>query len=303
MPGGTSKAGLSTPSKAERRSTPPPPRPTTTSQIARSNVQDRLVSKTALVEAESTEELRANLELARKEAASNRGEARKFKELEEKVRNELHASRLALRESESKLAELNGVLATAEHEKALSNTAVKELRLESARLKRNMEALRSAPAGETMQELTDTLVSELKELRTQLAATVLERYVNVHICYIYPVANTLSSVLSTFRMRTTRFGLCLLFCQIVSVEVTQKGDKFLCIVSVGLVDSSPRKHAIDKLGVKQFSLHQCCRDGLNEDIGTLKQQLVTSEGVHKADRRMLDSSLASQQVSHALKHF
>lgn len=223
MPGGTSKAGLSTPSKAERRSTPPPPRPTTTSQIARSNVQDRLVSKTALVEAESTEELRANLELARKEAASNRGEARKFKELEEKVRNELHASRLALRESESKLAELNGVLATAEHEKALSNTAVKELRLESARLKRNMEALRSAPAGETMQELTDTLVSELKELRTQLAATVLERYVNVHICYIYPVANTLSSVLSTFRMRTTRFGLCLLFCQMCQLRSHRRG--------------------------------------------------------------------------------
>ncbi len=137
-------------------------------KIARSIVQDE-------IPAENTKELRANLEAARKEAASHAGEAKQSKELEEQLRGELHASRLALRESESKVAELKGILATAEHEKALSTTAVKELRLESARLKRNMELVRSAPDGDTMRELTDTLVSELEELRTQLTAVVLER--------------------------------------------------------------------------------------------------------------------------------
>lgn len=122
-----------------------------------------------------TEELRANLEAARNEMTSYVGEVHRYKELEAQVRSELHSAQVALRESQLKVAELNGTLVTAVHEKKLSVATAEELRLESARLKRDIEVVRSAAEGDTLREVTDTLVNELKELRAQLAAMVLER--------------------------------------------------------------------------------------------------------------------------------
>ncbi|CAN0092232.1 unnamed protein product, partial [Ectocarpus sp. 12 AP-2014] len=37
------------------------------------------------------------------------------------------------------------------------------------------------------------------------------------------------------------------------------------------------------------------RDGLNDEVGAMKQQLVRCEGARKAEREMFDSSLANQQ--------
>lgn len=122
-----------------------------------------------------TEELRANLEAARSEVASYAGELHVSKELGAQIRSELHAAQLTLRESQLKVAELNGTLATADHEKKLSTATAEELRLESARLKRDIEVVRSAAEGDNLREVTDTLVNELKELRTQLATMALER--------------------------------------------------------------------------------------------------------------------------------
>lgn len=124
-----------------------------------------------------TEEWRADLEAARNEVACYAGEVQKSKELEALVRDELHTAQLALRQSELKVAELNGNLASAEHEKTLSTAAAEELRLESARLKRTMEVVHSAADGHTMRDISDALTDELKELRTQLAAMAQERWV------------------------------------------------------------------------------------------------------------------------------
>lgn len=123
-----------------------------------------------------TEELRADLEAARNEVACYAGEVQKSKELEAVVRDELHAAQLALRQSELKVAELNGSLATAEHGKALSTAAAEALRLESARLKRTMEEVHSAAEGDAMRDISDALADELKELRTQLEAMAEERW-------------------------------------------------------------------------------------------------------------------------------
>lgn len=123
------------------------------------------------------EELRADLEAARSEVACYAGEVHKSKELEALVRDELHTAQLALRQSELKVAELNGNFITAEHEKALSTTAAEELRLENTRLKRTIEVVHSAAEGDTMREISGALADELKELRTQLAAMAQERWV------------------------------------------------------------------------------------------------------------------------------
>ncbi|CAM9729415.1 unnamed protein product [Ectocarpus sp. 12 AP-2014] len=158
-----------------------------------------------------TEGLRADLEAARHEAACFASDAHKSKELEALVRNELHAVQLALRESQLKIAELNGNLATADHEKKLSAVTVEELRLENACLKRKIEVVRSASEGDASRQVADTLVDELKQMRVQLATMTSER------------------------------------------------------------------------------------DGLNDEVGAIKQQLVRCEGVRKAEREMFDSSLANQQ--------
>eukprot|EP00903_Cladosiphon_okamuranus_P011775 g11068.t1 len=158
-----------------------------------------------------TEELRADLEAARNEVVCYAGEVKKSKELEAVVRDELHTAQLALRQSELKVAELGGKLATVEHEKALSRAAAEELRLENARLKGTMEGVHSAAEGNSTRDVSDALVRELKELKTQLAALAQER------------------------------------------------------------------------------------EGLHKEVGSLKQQLVSSEGVHKAERGMFDSSLASKE--------
>lgn len=157
-------------------------------QIARYNERDASSSgpcnrslvenaEDAAIRQRETEEMRADLEAARNEVACYAGEIQKSKELEVVVRNELHTAQLALRQSELKVAELNGNLATAEHEKALGTAAVEELRLESARLKRTMEVVHSAAEGDTMRDISDALKDELKELRTQLAAMAKERWV------------------------------------------------------------------------------------------------------------------------------
>ncbi|CAM9701098.1 unnamed protein product, partial [Ectocarpus sp. 12 AP-2014] len=158
-----------------------------------------------------TEGLRADLEAARHEAACFASDAHKSKELENLARNELHAVQLALRESQLKIAELNGNLATADHEKKLSAVTVEELRLENACLKRNIEVVRSASEGNASRQVADTLVDELKQVRVQLATMTSER------------------------------------------------------------------------------------DGLNDEVGAMKQQLVRCEGARKAEREMFDSSLANQQ--------
>lgn len=157
-------------------------------QIARYNERDASSSgpcnrslvenaEDAAIRQRETEEMRADLEAARNEVVCYAGEIQKSKELEVVVRNELHTAQLALRQSELKVAELNGNLATAEHEKALGTAAVEELRLESARLKRTMEVVHSAAEGDTMRDISDALKDELKELRTQLAAMAKERWV------------------------------------------------------------------------------------------------------------------------------
>ncbi|CBJ28074.1 conserved unknown protein [Ectocarpus siliculosus] len=158
-----------------------------------------------------TEGLRADLEAARHEAACFASDVHKSKELETLVRNELHAAQLAFRESQLKVAELNGNLATADHEKKLSAVTAEELGLENARLKRNMEVVRSASEGGASRQVADTLVDELKEVRVQLATMTSER------------------------------------------------------------------------------------DGLNDEVGEIKQQLVRCEDVRKAEREMFDSSLANHQ--------
>lgn len=122
-----------------------------------------------------TEGMRADLEAARNEAARFASDVHKSKELETLVRNELHAAQLAWRESQLKIAELNGNLATADHEKKLSAVTAEELRLENARLKRNMEVMRSASEGDTSRQVVDTLEDELKEVRAQLATMASER--------------------------------------------------------------------------------------------------------------------------------
>lgn len=132
-----------------------------------------------------TEGLRTDLEAARHEAACFASDVHKSKELETLVRNELHAAQLALRESQLKIAELNGNLATADHEKKLSAVTAEELRLENARLKRNIEVVRSASEGDASREVADTLVDELKEVRVQLATMTSERCVGKHDRILY----------------------------------------------------------------------------------------------------------------------
>lgn len=162
-------------------------------QIARYNEQDASssgplnrsivenVEEDAATRQREADEMRADLEAARNEVACYADEVQKSKELEAVVRDELHTAQLALRQSALKVAELNGNLATAEHEKALSTAAVEELRLESARLKRTMEVVQSAAEGETMRDISEALTDELKELRIQLAGMAKERWVeNTH---------------------------------------------------------------------------------------------------------------------------
>lgn len=121
------------------------------------------------------EALRANLEAARNEVTCYAADMHRSEELQAQVRSELHAAQLALRESQLKVAELNGTLATADNEKKLCIATAEELRLESTRLKHDIEVVRSAAEGDTVREVTDTLVNELKELRAQLAVMALER--------------------------------------------------------------------------------------------------------------------------------
>lgn len=156
-------------------------------QIARYNEQDASsrgprhrslvedVEEDAATRQRETEELRANLEVARNEVACYAGQVEKSKELETVVRDELHTAQVVLRQSELKVTELNGNLATAEHEKALSTAAAEELRLEIARLKHRVEVVHSAADG----GVSDTLADELKESRTQLAAMAQERWVEL----------------------------------------------------------------------------------------------------------------------------
>lgn len=127
-----------------------------------------------------TEGLRADLEAARHEAACFASDVHKSKELETTVRNELHAAQLALRESHMTIAELNGNLATADHEKKLGAVTAEELRLENARLKRNIEVVPSASEGDASRQVADTFVDELKEVRVQLATVASERCVVKH---------------------------------------------------------------------------------------------------------------------------
>lgn len=121
------------------------------------------------------EALRADLEGARNEVTCYAADMHASEELEAQVRSELHAAQVALRESQLKVAELNGAFATADHEKKLYLATAEELRLESTRLKRDIEVVQSAAEGDTLREVTDTLVNEAKELRAQLAAMALER--------------------------------------------------------------------------------------------------------------------------------
>lgn len=144
-----------------------------------------------------TEELRADLEAARNEVACYAGEVQKSKELEAVVRDELHTAQLALRQSEFKVAELSGNLATAEQGKALSTAAAEELRLESARLKRAMEAVHSAAEGDSSRDISDALVDELKELRTQLAALAHERWV-VNTVLLFGVSKCFGFICTLF---------------------------------------------------------------------------------------------------------
>lgn len=124
-----------------------------------------------------TEQLQADLEAAKNKLACFASEAQRSKELENAVRNELHAAQVALKESEIKINELHGTLTTIDQEKELTSATAGELRLENECLKRTMAGARSPSKGGTSQEISDTLVDEVKEPRTQLAAMALERWV------------------------------------------------------------------------------------------------------------------------------
>ncbi|CAM9098637.1 unnamed protein product, partial [Hapterophycus canaliculatus] len=165
----------------------------------------------ASAKARETEELRANLEAARNDLACCASEAHKSMEQENVVRNEFHAVQMALRESQLKIDELSGIIATADHEKKIACATAEGLRLENERLKCIKEVASPAPEGETSRDFSDPSVNELKELRGQLAAMKLERE---------------------------------------------------CLI---------------------------------DEVGALKRQLVSSEGVQKAERGVSDSSLAGQQ--------
>lgn len=115
-----------------------------------------------------TDDCSANLQA--EEVARYAGELEASKKLEAVVRDELQAAQLALHESQVKNAELNGSLTTAFDEKSRSAATEKQLRLEIARLKVNVDRLCSAAEGGSSREVTDTLVDEVKELRLQLAA-------------------------------------------------------------------------------------------------------------------------------------
>lgn len=129
--------------------------------------------KDGSVRRHDTDDFSANLQA--EEVARYAGELKASKELEADVRNELQAAQLALHESQIKNAALDGSLTTAFDEKARSAATEEQLRLEIARLKVNLDRLCSAAEGGSSNEVSDTLVDEVKELRLQLAAVTNDR--------------------------------------------------------------------------------------------------------------------------------
>lgn len=124
------------------------------------------------------DELRASVEGTRNEVERLSGEVARSKERESIVCDELHAAQLALHESQLKHAELNGTLATADHEKELSTATVEQLRLEGVRLQEELVRMQAAAEQDDAQGATNALVNEIKELRIQLTRASGERYVN-----------------------------------------------------------------------------------------------------------------------------
>lgn len=129
-----------------------------------------------------TDDFSANLQA--EEVARYAGELKASKKLETVVCNELQAAQIALHECQIKNAQLNGSLTIALDEKARSAATEEQLRLETARLKLNVDRLCSATEGGSARGVTDTLVDEVKELRLQLAAVTNDKCVeNTKIRY------------------------------------------------------------------------------------------------------------------------
>lgn len=152
--------------------------------VEQGSSQDRLVETRrvfaeheadAFIKAQEMEKLREALETARSEVARSAEELQESRGLEAVVRNELQAAHLALHESQVEVAELSGVLTTADHEKELNAATVEQLKREGARLKEHLEQMSSVAEGGSSREVTDALVSEMKELRTQLETMATER--------------------------------------------------------------------------------------------------------------------------------
>ncbi|CAM9940375.1 unnamed protein product [Scytosiphon promiscuus] len=127
-----------------------------------------------------TEKLRADFEAAKKDLACYASEIQNFKELENVARTDLSAVQVALRDSQLKVAELNGTLLTVEHEKKVTSASAEELRLENERLKRAMEVARATREGQTFEgrtsrEISGASTNELEERSAQLKAMALER--------------------------------------------------------------------------------------------------------------------------------
>lgn len=176
--GGSSTMALVEVEKAEKKQTQ--------TRLELEQAQGRLVGmQTTLMEHETAaairrheiEELRADLDVSRSEVARYSGEVQKSKERETLVRNELRAAELALYESQQEVAEFKGIVVTADHEKALNTATVEQLRLDGARLKQDLERMRSEAEGNYSRECSDMLADEIKELKIQLVATVDERCV------------------------------------------------------------------------------------------------------------------------------
>lgn len=127
--------------------------------------------------------------LQAEEVARYGGELKRSKELETVARDELRAAQLELSESQLKIAELNGSLMTAADEKTRSAATEEQLRLEIARLKNNVDRLCSAAKEGSSQEVTDTLVDEVKELRLQLTAITNDRYDKNALSRVQELAN------------------------------------------------------------------------------------------------------------------
>lgn len=133
--------------------------------------------ETAAAVLNETEQLQVNLETSRNRMTFLSDEVHQLKEHGARLRDDLHAARLADRDGHLRIAEMTGSLETAAHEKALSAATIEQLRLENMRLKQDLDDLRSATVRGDTEAIAVNFVDDVKVLEVQLARTREERYV------------------------------------------------------------------------------------------------------------------------------